>query len=571
MNFRIGWILFLWLLVNTSYGGNYPDWNFRFPLDIETMVSGSFGELRGNHFHSGVDFTTQGKTGFPVYSIEDGYVSRIAVSPTGFGKALYIAHPNGYTSVYAHLESFSSTIEKVVLDFQYSQESFQINEYLQPGELNVKKGELIALSGNSGGSSGPHLHFEIRETSQQKPLNVHRFGLSIMDDKPPHIQSVSIYPLSENATINGKKSVLHLPVVFHSGRFHLKSNPTIEAFGSIGIGVETLDYYPNSWRKCGVYSIRLSNNDDLVFQSKVDGFLFSDTRYINSHLDYRNKMLMGKRIQKSFLDDNNQLDIYTTNKNRGVVNITSFSENNFEYKIADASDNLSFLSFKIVGASPTSTQKVFSATSTVEMISPQNSFQWEQDGYKIHFPANSFYTEVAPNFKVINASGLNSKIQILDNTIPIHSYFELSMPIPSSYTDQKGITVAYIDGRGRTSYVGGKIVDKHLVAKGREGGMYTFAVDTVAPTLRLKSSPANQDYSNRSSIKIHLSDDFSGIAEYKCTIDGKWVMFEYDPKNSELTGFFKYIPLDKGKRHELVVTATDQLSNSATLKSTFVY
>ncbi|HKL71560.1 MAG TPA: M23 family metallopeptidase, partial [Marinilabiliaceae bacterium] len=194
MNYRIGWIAFLLVLGNTFYGGNYPDWDFRFPLDIETMVSGSFGELRGNHFHSGVDFTTQGKTGLPVYSIEDGYVSRIAVSPTGFGKALYIAHPNGYTSVYAHLESFSPSIEKVVLDFQYSQESFQINEYLQPGELTVKKGELIALSGNSGGSSGPHLHFEIRETSQQKPLNVHRFGLPIKDDKPPHIQSVSIYP-----------------------------------------------------------------------------------------------------------------------------------------------------------------------------------------------------------------------------------------------------------------------------------------------------------------------------------------------------------------------------------------
>lgn len=571
MNFRIGWIVFLWVVGNTFYGGNYPDWNFRFPLDIEAVVSGSFGELRSNHFHSGVDFTTQGKTGLPVYCIEDGYVSRIAVSPTGFGKALYIDHPNGYTSVYAHLESFSSSIEKFVLELQYSHESFQINEYLQPGELAVKKGELIALSGNSGGSSGPHLHFEIRETSQQKPLNVHRFGLPTKDDKPPYIQSVSIYPLTPNATVNGKKSVLHLPVIFYSGRFHLKGNPSIEAHGSIGIGVETFDYFSNSWRKCGVYSIRLSNNGDLVFQSKVDGFLFSDTRYLNSHLDYREMILTRRKIQKSFLDLNNQLNIYDTNENRGVVNITPFSENNFEYMISDASDNFSFLSFKIVGTPSPSLNITAFTPSSDELITPKDSYQWEQDGYKIHFPANSFYTETVPNFKVINGSSLSSRIQVLDNTIPIHRYFDLSMPIPPNYIAQKGLTGAYVDASGRLTYVGGRTEDHYLVVSGREGGVYTFAVDTLSPTLRLKNPPANQDYSNRSFIKIHISDDFSGIDEYRCMIDGKWALFEYDPKNSELIGFFKYISIDKKSRHELIITATDQLGNSATLKSTFIY
>lgn len=558
------------LCANLLYGGSYPDWDFRFPLDINAVISGSFGELRGNHFHSGVDFTTNGKTGLPVYSIEDGYVSRISVSPSGFGKALYIAHPNGYTSVYAHLESFSPTLEKTALNFQYSYESFQINEYLKPGEIIVKKGELIAFSGNSGSSQGPHLHFEIRETSEQKPLNVHRFGLPTKDDKPPHIESVSIYPLSPNATVNGKKSVLHLPVVFHSGRYHLKGNPTIEANGSIGIGVETLDYFSNSWRKCGVYSIRLSNNEKLVFQSQIDGFLFSDTRYLNSHIDYASKMLTGRRTQKSFLDSNNQLDIYVTNENKGVVNITPFSENNFEYKIADAADNLSFLSFKIVGVAPVSSNVVVPNSSS-KLIDPKKSYDWKSDGYKIHFPMNSFYTEITPNFNVLKGSGLNSKIQILDNTIPIHLFFELSIPIPKAYRDQKGLTGAYIDGRGRLSYVGGRIDEDYLVIRGREGGVYTFAVDTLAPTLKLKSIPSNQNYSNRSSIQINISDDFSGIPEFRCEIDGKWALFEYDPKNNELTGFFKYLSLDKGKRHNLVVTATDELGNSATLKSTFVY
>lgn len=569
MNQRVLWIFFLLMFGSNLYGQNYPAWDFRFPLDIEAAVSGSFGELRNDHFHSGVDFTTHGKTGLPIYSIEDGYVSRIAVSPSGFGKALYIAHPNGYTSVYAHLESFNSEIEKVVLNFQYEKESFQINEYLKPDQLPVKRGEVIALSGNSGSSGGPHLHFEIRETVAQKPLNVHQFGLPTEDDRPPHIEAVAIYPLAESSTINGQKEPLHLPVVFHSGRFHLRGNPTINAHGPIGIGVETFDYYSNSWRKCGVYSIELTNNQLLVFRSKVDGFLFSDTRYLNSHIDYARKTTTGKRIQKSFLDINNQLDIYTTNSARGAIDVLPFSENNLEYTITDDAGNRSMLSFKVTGVNPSA--RGVGTFSLVKKINPKEVYKWAQDGYEITIPANTFYTEITPSFAILSRSGLDSQIEVLDATIPFHRFFELLMPIPEEYLNETKITAAYVDKRGRASFAGGQVEGAHLRVRGREGGVYAFAIDTVAPTVRLKNIPANRNYSNRSFIALNISDDFSGISSYRCTIDGKWALFEYDPKNRELLGHFKYLKLNKGTRHHLVVTVADQLGNETVLDTTFFY
>lgn len=562
-------ITLLLLSFSNVFSYDYPKWNFRFPLDIEAKVSGSYGEIRSNHFHSGVDLTTLGKTGLPVYAIDDGYVSRIGVSPVGFGKAIYIDHPNGYTSVYAHLESFSQKIEQVALKIQYEKESFQINEYFKPNEIVVSKGEIIALSGNSGSSGGPHLHFEIRETVEQKPLNVHRFGLPIKDDKPPHIESVTIYPLDENSYINGKNEKVNIATVFHSNRFNLKGNPTIKAVGNIGIGIETVDYYPDSWRKCGVYSIELKNNDKPVFYSKLDGFLFSDTRYINSHIDYSQKMTNSRVVQKSFLDENNNLDIYISDKNNGVVNILPFSDNNFEYVVKDADDNKSLLSFKIVGDSQSYPTKVIDNNEYT--VYPKEKFSYSKNGFEINFFPNTFYQKVMfdkDNF--LSGNGLNTKITILNNKIPFHIPFELKMPIPNGVKSDK-LTGAYINNNGRMNYVGGEIVGNSLIVRPREGGVYTFAVDTIAPIVQLKAVPKDSNYSNSQSIKVSVYDEFSGVESYYCTIDDKWVLFEYDPKNKEMIGFFKYMNLQKGKKHNLKVVVKDNLGNSTTMNKTFFY
>ncbi len=550
----------------------YPKWDFLFPLDIETSVSGSFGELRSNHFHSGVDFTTNRETGFPIYAIDDGYVFRIAVSPLGFGKAVYVNHPNGHSSVYAHLEWFSNKLEDIITPLQYQNKSYAIDQIFPANKIPIKRGEVIAFSGNSGSSSGPHLHFEIRESGEQKPLNVHRFNLPVKDDVAPHIEAICLYPMDEKSTINGNNIPVYIPAVFHSGRFHLRGNPAINASGTIGVGIETLDYLTGSWRKCGVYSIQLNVDNKKWFRSQLDGFLFSQTRYINSHIDYRRYITNKQHIQKSFLDDNNLLNIYYTGPDKGLIKITAGETKQFQYLVSDAAGNLSELRFNINGVeSPSDYTKA--TNEDVEFLDPQKAYSTKINGISISFPANSFYTKVKKNFSVIPSSrgGISDHVSVLDETIPIHQYFEITIPIPASYHNNPRVTGALVKNNGQLIHVNGKRQGNYFTIRSREAGVYCLTIDQNPPTVRLINTPTNKNYSNRKSIQINIHDDFSGIASYQCIINGKWQLFEYDPKNKLLTGYFHKMNLAKGNNYSLEVEAVDYAGNKTVLKTDFFY
>ncbi|ASB47742.1 M23 family metallopeptidase [Alkalitalea saponilacus] len=551
---------------------NYPRWDFHMPLDIDLVVSGSFGELRGSHFHSGVDFTTHGKTGLPIYSIDDGYVFRIAVSPVGFGKAIYVNHPNGFSSVYAHAEWFSKSIEEIVTNIQYEKESFAIDESFAPGEIPVKRGQIIAYSGNSGSSGGPHLHFEIRETDTQKPINVHFFDFPVKDDVPPHIEAVVIYPLNEQSRVNGKSEPLYLPVVFHSGRFHLRGNPRVEASGQIGVGIETLDYFTGSWRKCSVYSIQLIVDEQPWFKSRLDGFLFSQTRYLNSHIDFKRRRTHRQVIQKSFLDENNQLDIYQTGASRGVVAMTSGESRQFHYRVKDAAGNLSQLIFNIHGTNPPRIPEV-SAAPKMETLHPASAWSDSFGDFGVSFPANSFYSRVKADFNVIPnpGVGIGQHFSVLNENVPIHQFFEITIPIPHQYLNHQRLTAARVGNNGSLIYAGGTRRGNQMVVRTRDAGTYCLTTDETPPTLRLLNIPAGRNYSNRDAIRVDIRDNFSGIASYRATINGEWALFEYDPKNNLLIGFFDKFRINKGQRHTLEIVATDNVGNETRLSTDFIY
>lgn len=570
-HFFISTIIFIFTLTAPLFGQKQPLWDYRFPLDIAAVVSGSFGELRGNHFHSGVDFATQGKTGLPIYSAYDGHVSRIVVSPVGYGKALYIEHPNGYSTVYAHIHDFSPKIEAIVNNLQYEKEAFAFDQYFKPGELVVKKGELIAYSGNSGSSGGPHLHFEIRETEQQKPINPHFFNLPVKDDVPPHIEAICIYPLDENSRINGKNTPLYLPAVKNQGKFLLKGNPRITASGTIGVGIETLDYFTGSWRKCGVYSITLYNDNNMWFESKLDGFLFSQTRYLNSHIDYAMRQKNKKVIQKSFLDKNNQLKIYKVTTEKGRIKIIDGNSKELRYDVADAAGNLSQLTFTIHGGKTPIQHE--SGSSYKPMLDASKAYSTEIDGFRVKFPANSFYTDVPASFKVTpnTGVGLGSHFSVLDASIPIHNFFEVHLPIKEDHKNIKGLIGVRLNNDNGLVFAGGKRDGEKWLINTRDAGIYCLSMDTIAPTIRLLQTPENRNYTGRDAIRVEIKDNFSGIKEFKCTINGSWALFEYDPKNNVLIGFFRKLRIEKGSKHALEITATDQAGNVQTLKTNFVY
>ncbi|MDR2928125.1 MAG: M23 family metallopeptidase [Cytophagaceae bacterium] len=556
------------LILNNITAQKKLDWDIVPPLKMKAVVTGSFGELRANHFHTGIDFGTQQTTGHPVYAIDAGSVSRVFVSPTGYGKAVYIDHDNGYTSVYCHLDGFAPVLQQLVTEMQYARESFAIDHYFKRGEVVFRKGDVVGRSGNSGSSGGPHLHFEIRETREQKPVNAHFLNIALNDSVAPHVEAICIYPLDDDGMVNGKATPLYLPVVLVNGTYQPKGNMAITASGSVGIGVETLDYYTDSWRKCGIYSVSLSANGELVFESRLDVLSFDHQRYINTHIDYARMKTTGKRIQKSFVDKNNLLQFYTTNSRRGAVAMVAGKTYDFRYNIVDPQGNRSVVTFKIAGQAKTGFLPPFRPA----VADASEPYMVATDGFQASFPANSFYTDVPALFSVEpnTGVGIGSHFRVLDETIPIHRNCEIIIPITDAHRSQKGLCGARVVN-GKIVYAGGKRSGNTMALQSREGGVYTLAADTVAPTVRLLNVPQGRNYSNRKEIRIEIKDNFSGIKNYHCLIDGAWQLFEYDAKNSVIIGFFDKMRIQKGIRHELKVTVTDNAGNKGYLKLHIVY
>lgn len=561
-------ILFIWvLLIQAQSSDNYS--LFVKPLELPPAVSGSFGELRTNHFHSGLDLTTNGKTGYEVHCSDKGYVSRIKVSPFGYGKAIYVNHPSGYTTVYGHLEDYSPRIDSMVQIQQYQQKSFAIDIYPEKHELPVERGEVIAYSGNSGGSGGPHIHYEVRNTETQIPMNPLFFRNDISDDVRPLIRKIKIYPLTPYSTIDGKNEAIIVSVVFYDGEFHLKGRSNINANGSIGIGVDVIDYFTDNWRKCGVYSVKLSVDSVPVFYSEIDKFSFAESRYINSHIDYAEKQESRTTFQKSFVDPNNELSIYK------IKSFESFSINEgerkaIEYLINDLAGNTSILKFNAIGE----TKRSFETKTNLRLIKYHQAFRWDTLGFSFVMPSKAIYKHIPFLFEYFPASGdtIYPIYKLCDDKIPMHKFSSVSINCPDELKNicQKVFIGSY-NKKGQLDYIGGKYKDGKVTARVRGFGSFSIGVDTIAPTIKELSPPVNKDYRSREGINVMIKDETSGIESYTCYIDDKWALFEYDAKNNLLNGDFKRIPFLKAGQHRLKVLAKDNLGNYSTYESTFTY
>ncbi|MBK3519537.1 M23 family metallopeptidase [Carboxylicivirga marina] len=539
------------------------------PMKIKPSVSGSFGELRSNHFHSGLDLTTNRKTGYRIYASDKGYVSRIKVSPYGYGKAIYIDHDGGYTTVYAHLERYSERIDSLIRAKQYEQKSFAIELFFKSGEIDIERGEVIGYSGNSGSSGGPHLHYEVRDKASQKPMNPLFFRDDIMDDVRPQVQGMKLYCLSDDATIGGKRKDHYSSTVFYDRAFHPKGSTIFKAHGKIGVGVQVLDYLSDSWRKCGISTIDLYVNDSLVYAFKIDKFSFAETRYINSHIDYAEKVKSGKVIQKSFVDPNNRLSLYKT-KNAYCADIKPGDKKIFKYVIEDFSKNRSVLAFTINGEAPPTQAKA--KDNSLISVKYNETFAIDTLGLQLEISAKTFYTDINMLIHKEEREGMIAPVYIIgDKHIPLHRSMTISLPIPDSllkYDDK--LLVAGISSNSKTYSVGGKLKDDRLSVSTRGFGRFTLAVDTIAPSIKLRKAPENNHYGGRQTIQLIINDTFSGIKSYECLIDDQWALFEYDAKNYRLTGTFKHMPfLSKGK-HNLKVMVEDNAGNKSIKEFNFI-
>jgi len=542
--------------------------NFRAPMDLIPNMSGSFGELRPNHFHSGVDFTTNSQCGYKVYAVGDGYVSRIKISSVGYGNAVYVTHPNGYTTLYGHLEGFTHQIDSFVIAEHYDKQRFDIDFKLSPRDIPVKSGQVIGYSGNSGSSGGPHLHFEVRETDSEHAMNPLLFRNDIKDNVKPTIYGIRIYPLSGDASVAGKHSPLYFKAVGAAGIYKVENGTVIAAGGTIGVGVETIDFITGTTRKCGVYSISLKVNDTEVYRSEMESFSFDYTRYINSLVDYAYKVNSGKWVQKSYIEPNNLLDIYKTRKSRGYIDIEEGETYQFQYTIKDASGNASVMNFVVKGVKPLEV----SDNTADKALSCKTTHEFEFDELKVNTPENCFYADV--NFgvrKLIDNQGADVW-QIGDRTIPVQVPVAVEMKVPASLDKYKNqVALARKEASGKLTFAGGSYQFGWIIAKVRDLGTFTLTTDTQAPVISWKDMPAGANYKGRKTLEMLISDNFSGINDYRCEIDGSWALFEYDAKTRRLICPLTRIPISKGKKHSLHVTVTDGCGNVAKKELSFVY
>jgi len=544
----------------------YSKTNFRAPLDIPLVLAGTFGELRSNHFHAGIDIKTKGMEGFPVLAIDSGYVSRIKTRPGGYGKALYLNHYNGYVSVYAHLQGFQKNLASYLLGEQYNRQQFSVDLFPDIERFKFYKGDTIAWTGNSGGSTAPHLHFEIRDARTQETINPLLFGFKVKDTTPPTLKNLHIYPLSQQATINGVSDTLRLPIRKVSARKYRIDSMNIVVNGPIGFGIDVFDRLDNAPNKNGIFSIEFFVDSNLVYKHKMERFSFSETRYINSFMDYHAKKKYSFRPQKSFKDPNNNLSVYEFLENDGCLDFKNSNVHEAYYLIKDTKGNTSSLSFSFSSDSSksTATEKEYA-----RLFRYQEENKFERNNLSLFFKQNSLYTDL--DFRYKNFA--SSKDFVADihcvhsNETPVHSAFSIALNLQGISAELKPKTqLCSVDAKGNVSCLSSSWQGDTLMAKSRSFGNFSAIIDTVAPSLKTKSF--SYDMSEVKNMSFTVVDDISGVSTYNAFVDGVWVLLEYDPKNKLLTHFFDG-KIPKGK-HLIEVVVEDSVKNEKRLVLEFL-
>jgi hypothetical protein len=531
-------------------------------LDISLHLSGTFGELRNNHFHAGVDIKTKRKTGFPVYATADGYISRIKVAIWGYGKAIYISHPNGFTTVYAHLSKFGNGVQEYVKNIQYEKKSYETgNIYPAENEIMIKKGQVIAYSGRTGGFVAPHLHYEIRDTKTEHIINPLLFGLKIQDSIAPKINKLIAYPIGEGSRIN--RSVKKQTLALKKDSLNNYKTNRISASGNIGFGINVYDLLGEELNKNGIYSIEMKVNGKRHYYHDVETFSFAESKYINLLIDYPYFTTYKSRIQKTFREKETKLSIYKDLVEDGFVDVVE----GFSYKVEiiakDFKGNTSSVKIPIIGVKSETVLSQKKDTTDYKIL--QNKFQkFTKNGVSVAFPKNTFYKDIFIDFSV------DGKLATIHNpSIPLNKSFTITFDSTMyKKSELNNIYIANINNKKYPYYQNTRKRDDKLFTTTKTLGKYTLLVDNDIPKIYNPNFKTNDWVSQLNYLTIKISDIQSGIKSYEAFIDDQWILMEYDVKKKKLSYNFSDKKL-VGSKHIFKLVVSDNVGNTNTYNSTF--
>lgn len=570
MNYLVFYLLSIFQLAHQPQVDTFviPQNYFINPVDVPMTIVGNFGEPRKSHFHMGLDFRTNAEENHKIFAAADGYISRINVSGTGYGKALYVTHPNGFVTVYAHLNEFSPAIQARLRQEQYAKKSFKVDFNPKPGELLVKQGEQIALSGNSGGSGGPHLHFEIRDTLE-RVYNPMLFDYKLKDNKRPLVNFIRFYPMDK---LKQKGSHYQLALKGGNGTYQHTSTVLLND-SKVGFSVNTYDQIDASTASIGIYSMSVFDGDKLVYNYKADRMSFSENRYVQSHVDYSAFLFEGRKsYHKCFVDPGNHCPVYDNLINSGTIDLSDSQPHSIFIEVSDFAGNVSMINLQLQ-YNPTATAFKPNLPVYTKIFDPMAVNTFATPEVSLDIPQGRLYDYVYFNHVATTTQDptIFSKIHQLGS---YHTFAQDYMAI-SIKTEglpialQPKAVIVYKDKSGSLASRGGVYENGVIKSKTREFGTYFVKVDTIAPTVRFLNNQTGKSMRALRKLVFSIKDDLSGIADFDTYLNGEWVIAEYDAKSNSVV--FKPDASLKSGQHTLRFVVVDERKNVAEQEFKFLW
>ena len=533
---------------------NSQEYNLNSPIDLPLNLSGTFGEFRSSHFHYGLDVTTNKKSGYNVYSIDSGSIVRINVSTSGYGKVLYINHPNGLTSIYAHLKEFSPKIQKYIKTQQYLNKSYSVQKFFNNGEMKVNKGDIIGYTGNTGGSSGPHLHFEIRDTKSQNPINPLSFNYKYDDSNRPIIKSLYVFD-EDDIFKKGNPKKYEIKKINDS----LYIADKIIYSNKIGIGIEVYDRQSkNNYNRNGVYEVKMFLDSVLNFSYKMDKINIDESVFRKIFYDYSLLKTKKKRIQKVYYPPNSKLNFLNHNVNTGIFESSDKDEKDVLLEVSDWNNNKSYLNFKIEGNTSNLLEKSIDGIE----IETSQKYMIKKNNVEIVFNKNSFFNNVALNIK-----SQNDTLKIDEDIYPLRKSYNIKIykQVEDSIKKRQSF-IGLINKNGKLSYLKTSNKDNFFSVNSSNLGSFTLSRDSINPEIKALNFSLNKDISNQKTIRLRIYDKTSGIKSYNVLINNKWALFEHEPKSNLIFHNIDDGIIENGENN-ITIKVIDGVGNKTEFKS----